>query len=55
MVAFLAPISQVLLPPEQVLSGLLPSKSLMVVTAGLRINREHEPGLLGREAAREFS
>ncbi len=30
-------------------------KSLRVVTAGLRINGEHEPGLLGREAARDFS
>ena len=32
-----------------------PPKSLWVVTAGLRINEEHEAVLLGREAAREFS
>jgi len=52
--AFLAPISQILLPPEQVLSVCCTLKSLWVVTAGLRTNEDHELFVAGREAAREF-
>ncbi len=51
--AFLAPVSEILLSPEQVLSVCCISKPWWVVAAVLCIDRKRGPSLASREAARE--